>query len=107
MDERRVRDLMEHDCRTRLAETCGTRDKSPSSNLGRGKQGDAIRADIMSPQVDDRGPAPDVQSPQASQRTSTVSDDVEQESEWDMTVVLRPWSATGASSTNRVKRRRL
>ena len=56
MDERRVRDLMEHDCRTRLAETCGTRDEGPNSNLGRGKQGDAIRADIMSPQVDDRGP---------------------------------------------------
>ena len=47
MDERRVSDLMEHGCRTRLAEICGTRDESPSSNLGRGKQGDAIRADIM------------------------------------------------------------
>ena len=58
MDERRVRDLMEHDCRTRLAETCGTRDESPSSNLGRGKQGEAIRADVMKPQVDDRGPRP-------------------------------------------------
>ena len=56
MDERRVRDLMEQDCRSRLAETCGTRDESPSSNLGRGKQEDAIRSDIMSPQVDDRGP---------------------------------------------------
>ena len=56
VDERRVRDLMEHDCRTRLAETGGTRDESPSSSLGRGKQGDAIRADIVSPQVDDRGP---------------------------------------------------
>ena len=28
-DDRKVRDLMEHDCRTRLAETCGTRDESP------------------------------------------------------------------------------
>ena len=56
MDECRVRDLMEHDCRTRLAETCGTRDESPSSNSRRGKQGDTIRAEIMSPQVDDRGP---------------------------------------------------
>ena len=56
MDEQRIRDLMEHDCRSRLAETCGTRDESPSSNLGRGKQGEAIRADITSPQVDDRGP---------------------------------------------------
>ena len=54
-DDRRVRDSMEHGCRTRLVETCGTRHESPSSNLGRGKQGDAIRADIMSPQVDDRG----------------------------------------------------
>ena len=28
----------------------------PSKNLGRGKQGEAIRADIRNPQVDDRGP---------------------------------------------------
>ena len=27
MDDRRVRDLMEHDCRTRLAEAFGTRDE--------------------------------------------------------------------------------
>ena len=67
-----VRDLMEHDCRTRLAETCGTRDDSPTSNLGRGKQGDAIRADIMSPQADDRGP-------RLMSRTNTESDDAEQE----------------------------
>ena len=44
---------MEHDGQTRLAETCGTRDECPSSNLGLGKQRDAIRADITGPQVDD------------------------------------------------------
>ena len=47
---------MEHDSRTRLAETCGTRDESASSNLGREKQGEAIRADVMKPQVGGRGP---------------------------------------------------
>ena len=41
----KTRDLREHDSRTRLAETCGARDESPSSNLGRVKQGEAIRAD--------------------------------------------------------------
>ena len=43
-DDRRVLEMMEHDCRTRLVED----DKNPNS-------GEAIRADIMSPQVDDRG----------------------------------------------------
>ena len=38
----KTRDLREHDSRTRLAETCGARDESPSSNLGRVKQGEAI-----------------------------------------------------------------
>ena len=55
-DHRRVRDLMVHDCQTRLAELGGTHDGSPNYNLGRGKQRDAIRANIVSPQVDDRGP---------------------------------------------------
>ena len=36
--------------RARLAETCGSRDESPSSNLGRVKQGDAVRVDDMDPQ---------------------------------------------------------
>ena len=45
MDEK-TRDFREHDSRTRLAETCGARDESPSSNLGRVKQGEAIRADV-------------------------------------------------------------
>ena len=78
-DDRRVRDLMEHDCRTRLAETCGTRDESPSSNLGRGRQGDAIRTDIVSPQVDGTSPRLMSTPPQASQRRSTESDDAERE----------------------------
>ena len=42
---------MEPASRTRLAETCGTREESPSSNLDRGKQGKAIRADCMKPEV--------------------------------------------------------
>ena len=50
MDEK-TRDLREHASRTRLAETCGARDVSPSSNLGRVKQGEAIRADVMKPKV--------------------------------------------------------
>ena len=32
--------------------TCGTRDERPSSNLGRGKQGKAIRVDCTDPQDD-------------------------------------------------------
>ena len=42
---------MGHGGRARLAKTCGTRDESPSSNLGRGKQGEAIRADRHNPQI--------------------------------------------------------
>ena len=42
---------MEYDSGICLEETCGTRDESPSSNLGRGKQGEAILADVMRPQV--------------------------------------------------------
>ena len=53
MDEK-TRDLREHASRTRLAETCGARDVSPSSNLGRVKQGEAIRADVMKPKVGGR-----------------------------------------------------
>ena len=53
MDEK-TRDLREFDNRTRLAETCGARDDSPSSNLGRVKQGEAIRADVMKPRVSGR-----------------------------------------------------
>ena len=49
-----TRDLRKHDSRTRLAETCGARDESPSSILGRVKQGEAIRADVMKPRVDER-----------------------------------------------------
>ena len=41
--------LMGHGGRARLAEPCGTRDESPSSNLGRGKQEHAIRADRNGP----------------------------------------------------------
>ena len=73
MEERRVRDL-EHDCRTRLAETCGTRDESPSSNLGRGNPSRHHVSTSRRQRL-----ALDVQSPQTSQGTSTVSDDVEQE----------------------------
>ena len=49
-----TRDLREHHNRTRLAETYGARDESPSSNLGRLKQGEAIRADVMKPRIDGR-----------------------------------------------------
>ena len=41
-----TRDLRKHDSRTRLAETCGAREESPSV-----KQGEAIRADVMKPGV--------------------------------------------------------
>ena len=51
-DKRGSVDLREHDSRTRLAETCGARDESPSSNLGRVKKGEASRADVMRPKVD-------------------------------------------------------
>ena len=54
--DRENRDLVVHDSGTRLADTCGTRDESPSSNLGSGKQGEAIRADVMVLQVGGRGP---------------------------------------------------
>ena len=50
----KTRDVREHDNRTRLADTCGARDECPSSNLGRVKQGEAIRADVMKPRVDGR-----------------------------------------------------
>ena len=56
MHEREKRDLVESGGRTRLAETCGTRDESSSSNLDRGKQEEAIRADVMKSQVGGRGP---------------------------------------------------
>ena len=49
-----TRDLMEHDSRTRLEETGGARDESPSSNLGRVKQEEAIRADVMKPKFGGR-----------------------------------------------------
>ena len=52
--EQQARDPMGHDSRTRLAETCGASDENPSSKLGRVKQGEAIRADGMHPQVDGR-----------------------------------------------------
>ena len=39
---------------TRLAETCGARDESPSSNLCRVKQEEASRADVMKPNVGGR-----------------------------------------------------
>ena len=54
--DREACDLMGHESRTRLAETCGARDESPSSDLGRVKQVQAIRADCMNSQVDGRGP---------------------------------------------------
>ena len=38
-DDRGARVLMGRGGRARLAETCGTRDESPSPNLGRGKYG--------------------------------------------------------------------
>ena len=44
-----AQDQVDHVDRGRLAETCGTRDESPSSNLGRGKQVEAIRVDDMDP----------------------------------------------------------
>ena len=47
---------MGHDSRTRLAETCGACDESPSSNLGGVKERKAIRGDCMTSQVDGRGP---------------------------------------------------
>ena len=60
----KTRDMREHDSRTRLAETCGARDESPSSNLGRAKQGEAIRADVMKPRVSGRWPdVHDLQTP--------------------------------------------
>ena len=51
-DEPEARVLMGSDSRARLAETRGPRDESPSSNLGRGKQGQAIRVDCTNPQDD-------------------------------------------------------
>ena len=47
---------MGHDSRTREAETCGMRDESPSPNLGRVTQEEAIRSDWKCPQVNGRGP---------------------------------------------------
>ena len=70
---------MEHDCRTRLAETCGTRDEESLLKPGpreTGRRNPSRHHESMSRR---QRPAPDVQSPQASQRTSAVSDDVEQE----------------------------
>ena len=52
--DKKTRDLMEHDNRTCLAETCGARDVRPSSNLGRVKQGEAIRADVIKPTIGGR-----------------------------------------------------
>ena len=40
---------MGHSSRARLAETCGTRDESPSSNLGRGKQGESNPSRLHEP----------------------------------------------------------
>ena len=54
MHERENRYLVEQDGRTRLAETCGTREERRSSNMGRGKQEEAIRVDGMDPQVINR-----------------------------------------------------
>ena len=54
--DREACDLVGHESRTRLAEICGARDECPSSNLGRVKQGQAIRADCMNSHVDGRGP---------------------------------------------------
>ena len=73
-DDRRVRDLTENDCRTRLAESCGTRNEIPSSNLGRGNP--SRRQESTSRR---QRPTLGVKSPPASQRTSTESDDAEQE----------------------------
>ena len=89
---------MEHDCRTRLAETCGTR--------GRGKQGDAIGADNMSPQIDDRGPRL-MSSPHQRHRQRIPNLMTQSKKGVGHDTLLRPWSAMGASSTNRVTRRRL
>ena len=43
-------DRMDRASRTRLVESGGARDDSPSWNLGRAKQGDSIRADGTNPQ---------------------------------------------------------
>ena len=68
MLDEKTRDLREHDSWTRLAETCGARDESPSSNLGRVKQGEAIRPDVMKPRVDVR--MADFHDLQTTRRTS-------------------------------------
>ena len=80
MDEQRIRDLMEHDCRSRLAETCGTRDESPSSNLGRGKE----RQSEQTSCVDDRGPRL-MSSPNKRHREQVPNLMTQRRSEWDMT----------------------
>ena len=45
-------DQMDHVRRARLSETCGACGESPSSNLGRVIQVDAIRVDDVDPQVE-------------------------------------------------------
>ena len=77
-----------------------------SQLLGRGKQGDAIRADIMSPQVDDRGPRL-MSSPHKRHRERVPNLIKQSKKGVGHDTVLRPWSAMGASSTNRATRRRL
>ena len=57
MDDRGARVLMGRGGRARLAKTCGTRDESHSSNLGRGQQEQAIRVDCTDPQDDGTGVA--------------------------------------------------
>ena len=42
----RVSDCMSSNVWARVAETCETRDESPSVNLGRGNQGETIRARV-------------------------------------------------------------
>ena len=48
------RDSREHDSRTRLAETCGARDESPTPNLGRVKQGKQSEQMSLKPTVGGR-----------------------------------------------------
>ena len=78
-------------------------DENPSSNLGRGTQGDAIRAVIMSPQVDDRGPRP-MSTPHKRHRVRVSNLMTQSKTGAGHDTMLRPWST---SSTNRVTRRRL
>ena len=52
----RPHDRMDHVGRVRLAETCESRDDSPSPNLGRVEQGEVIGADDMDPPFTGRSP---------------------------------------------------